>query len=344
MKTVDRIKYFTFACLIVASNTIITACSSDDEEEKKFTPLNMSLATSTTMEAVDMGLSVDWASCNVGAKKPTQYGGHYCWGDPSGLKTSYIIDEIKDNISGTNLDIVSENFGNGWRMPTTKEFTELIKNCSYKKEIVDGVTCLRFTAKNGNSILLPFGGYTYGDASVFYGENVTGYYWTAIGSQKYNSAEYIYIGVQNKLPSLYNVSYGASIRGVRNHMSDNKEPDNGGNNTGGSSSGGSSSGGSSSSTTYEKPDVAYHDFTAYQTRLKVVYKIWNNDKAKVTSAKIYYGTTSTPTKYVSASVSSALITGNISGLKKGTTYYVKCVATGKGGTTTTSTTKLMTNN
>lgn len=105
--------------------------------------------------------------------------------------------------------------------------------------------------------------------------------------------------------------------------------------------GDSDSGNGSSS--YEKPDIAFNDFTAYQTKLKVVYKIYNKNEAKVTSAKVYYGTSSKPTKSVSGSIAGALITANITGLKKGTTYYVKCVATGKGGTTTTETTKVITN-
>lgn len=114
----------------------------------------------------------------------------------------------------------------------------------------------------------------------------------------------------------------------------------GGNNNNGDGTSGGNTGGS---TSYEKPDIGLSDFTAYQTKLKVVYKIYNKDKAKVTSAKVYYGTTSNPTKPVTATVAGVLITANISGLKKGTTYYVKCVATGKGGTTTTGTTKLITN-
>ena len=112
-------------------------------------------------------------------------------------------------------------------------------------------------------------------------------------------------------------------------------------NQGGNTGGGSAGGGGS--TSYEKPDIGFSDFTAYQTKLKVVYKIYNKNEAKVTSAKVYYGTSSNPTKSVSASVAGVLITANISGLKKGTTYYVKCVATGKGGTTTTGTTKVITN-
>ena len=124
-----------------------------------------------------------------------------------------------------------------------------------------------------------------------------------------------------------------------------QKPSSGSNNGGGSTNngGGTSGGNTGGSTSYEKPDIDFNDFTAYQTKLKVVYKIYNKDKAKVTSAKVYYGTSSNPTKSVTATVSGVLITANISGLKKGTTYYVKCVAKGKGGTTTTGTTKLITN-
>lgn len=121
----------------------------------------------------------------------------------------------------------------------------------------------------------------------------------------------------------------------------NFKPDDGG--TGGSSGGNTGGGNTGGSTSYEKPDIGFSDFTAYQTKLKVVYKIYNKDEAKVTSAKVYYGTSTNPTKSVTATVAGVLITANISGLKKGTTYYVKCVATGKGGTTTTGTTKVITN-
>lgn len=101
-----------------------------------------------------------------------------------------------------------------------------------------------------------------------------------------------------------------------------------------------SSGGSSY---YEKPDVGFYDFTATKTSLRVQYKIYNKDEAQVSNAKIYYGTSNNPIYYKSASVNGTLITADISGLKSGTTYYVKCVATGKGGTTTTSITKCITN-
>ena len=97
------------------------------------------------------------------------------------------------------------------------------------------------------------------------------------------------------------------------------------------------------STTYEKPEIGFYDFTATKTSLNVQYKIYNKDEAKVSSAKIYYGTSSNPSSSRTATISGTLITANISGLKAGTTYYVKCAATGKGGTTTTSTTRCITN-
>lgn len=97
------------------------------------------------------------------------------------------------------------------------------------------------------------------------------------------------------------------------------------------------------SDSYEKPDIGFYNFSATQTSLKVQYKIYNKNDAGITSAKIYYGTSSNPSSIKTATVNGTLITANISGLKAGTTYYVKCMATGKGGTTTTTTTKCITN-
>lgn len=111
----------------------------------------------------------------------------------------------------------------------------------------------------------------------------------------------------------------------------------------GNSEGETSGGSGGSSTSNEKPDVGFYDYRATETSLAIQYKIYNCAEAGVTSAKIYYGTSSNPSKSKIATVSGSLITVKIAGLKSGTTYYVKCVATGKGGTTTTSTTKCVTN-
>lgn len=326
-----KLKFLLVFFIAFVSGVTFTACSSDDDE---FKPINVNIASSTYMEAVDLGLSVDWASCNVGAMSPSEYGGHYCWGDPTGELSGYTIENVKEDIGGTSLDIVHANFGNGWRMPTAAEFNELINNCTSRKTTLDGVAGYRFTGKTGNSIFLPLAGYTYGSSSLFFGEETYGYYWSSTGEPDKTFAQYLHLG-NTKLPTSYNVSYGISVRGVKKHSdkgesnNENTEEETGGN--------------TGSTATYEKPDIDFYDFTATKTSLKVQYKIYNKDKAKVTSAKIYYGTSSKPSSSKTATVSGVFITANISGLKAGTTYYIKCVATGKGGTTTTTTTKCITN-
>ena len=128
-----------------------------------------------------------------------------------------------------------------------------------------------------------------------------------------------------------------AVRPVTKYGATGGSGNSGGGNNG--NSGGSTGGGGS--TSYEKPDIALEDYTTYPTKIKVNYRIYNQDKAKVTSAKVYYGTSS-PSKSISTTVAGTLITTYISGLKKGTTYYVKCIATGKGGSTTSETTRIIT--
>ena len=97
-----------------------------------------------------------------------------------------------------------------------------------------------------------------------------------------------------------------------------------------------------SSTTYEKPRIGLEDYTCYATQIIVKYRIYNQTEAKVTSAKGYIGKTN-PTQAVTGNVNGSLITIRFTGLTKGTTYCIKCSATGRGGTTTTETVKLPTN-
>ena len=326
MKTADRIKYFAFAMFLVMACTSTISCKSENDDDEFGGKEDIGNSSTNTVNAngheyTDLGLSVYWATCNIGANSPTDEGYHYAFGERM-PKSDY----TNSNYVGGNYDFAKMTWGGDWRLPTVDEINEIISKCYWKGIVIGSKDVTKAIGPNGNSIIFPYAGSKVNGTS-----DKGGFFWSSTEASS-NSAWCLYINYK-EVSCVGAYKYcGLSIRPVMtnpNYIKNNE-------NTGGSS------GGSSSSTTYEKPDVAYHDFTAYQTRLKVVYKIWNNDKAKVTSAKIYYGTTSNPTKYVSASVSSALITGNISGLKKGTTYYVKCVATGKGGTTTTSTTKLAT--
>lgn len=116
--------------------------------------------TDYVAEPVDLGLSVKWASFNVGASKPEEYGGLYGWGDAEGTKTStdnadYPSANPPRNISGTEYDIARAKWGGSWRLPTKEEEDELVRECAWKKSSLNGVKGYTVTGKNGNQIFLP---------------------------------------------------------------------------------------------------------------------------------------------------------------------------------------------
>lgn len=271
-------------------------------------------------EYVDLGLSTLWATCNVGAYSSTDIGGKYAFGE-SLTKSEY----TSSNYVGGNIDVAHILWGGDWRIPTRNELEELITKCRWSVAYKNGVEIVKVKGPNGNYIELPH-------RSYIDNEGLGGWYWS---STSYSTSKAYCLHFDSDVSSgTIDKYYGFLIRPVitnPNYKEDSYDSGDNNNNSGGSSS------------QYEKPDIGFYDFTATRTSLKVQYKIYNNTKAKVTSAKVYYGTTSNPTKSASTSVSGTLITANISGLKAGTTYYVKCVATGPGGSTTSSISRCITN-
>ena len=180
-----------------------TITASSDDGEKIATCLvtviedpfasNKVPAVYKTPEAVDLGLSVKWASFNLGATKPEEYGCYFAWGETD-PKDSYFTDSYKwinaesgkftkyclDTSEGQNGfadgksaldpedDAAYVKLGGKWRMPTKEESDELIEtenNPEYRWEwiSVDGHTGMRITyLRNGNSIFLPVGGWISG--------------------------------------------------------------------------------------------------------------------------------------------------------------------------------------
>ena len=152
---------------------------------------------------VDLGLSVCWADCNVGANSPEEYGGYYAWGETEEkakydwdtykfgnvVKYKMKIDQrtcrcIKD-ASKTQLDdeddVAQVKWGNNWRMPTYPEIKELVNECSWEWITVNDVTGYKVTGPNGNSVFLPAAGfYTSSkgnDCSQVHLCSEMGYYW-----------------------------------------------------------------------------------------------------------------------------------------------------------------------
>ncbi|MBR4845620.1 MAG: hypothetical protein IKU98_04275 [Bacteroidaceae bacterium] len=162
-----------------------------------------SSVTVTSGDAIDLGLSVKWASCNVGAELPEEYGDYFAWGETSpkskynddtsvtlGLSTS----ELKSRgIIGSNgnltadYDAATVNLGDDWRMPTKAEQDELRESCTWSWTTLNGVEGYKVTSSNGNSIFLPAAGYRYGTS--LNGAGSYGYYWSAT---PYSGSNYAY--------------------------------------------------------------------------------------------------------------------------------------------------------
>ncbi len=149
-------------------------------EKKTFT------TTAPAIEFVDMGLSVEWATCNIGAAKPEDLGGLYGWGDVTGLNRSTQVSEygMEGNISQTEYDICVKA-GAGY-LPTIEQVQELISKCTSEWTTVNGVAGYKFTASNGNSIFLPASGSRNG--TTVSNEGVAGFYWT--GSHESSAVDY----------------------------------------------------------------------------------------------------------------------------------------------------------
>ena len=145
---------------------------------------------------VDLGLSVKWATCNVGTTKPEGYGDYFAWGETrsksyyNGSSYSYYDNPTTLPLSA---DAARANWGGQWRMPTIDEFEELRNNCTWKWTTQNGVNGYKVTSNsNGNYIFLPAAGYR--DLGSLYGAGDYGYYWSssAYGPNYSTTALYLY--------------------------------------------------------------------------------------------------------------------------------------------------------
>ena len=154
------------------------------------------------VQAVDLGLpsGLKWASCNIGATAPEDYGNYYAWGETT-TKTDYSWATYKHangdynkltkycSYNGNNGftddkttldpedDAAYVNWGGDWRMPTRAEVDELLNNCTWTWTTQNGVNGYQVASKtNGNSIFLPAAGCR--DADLNNAGSI-GYYWSA---------------------------------------------------------------------------------------------------------------------------------------------------------------------
>lgn len=201
-----------FLALMAITTIALTGCEKGKDEPKQ----------NNGHEAVDLGLSVKWATCNVGASKPEEYGDYFAWGETS-PKTSYDWSTYKYMQNGkssweyitkytipnyqksgiwyngdifvgdnkTTLDLSDDaahvNWGGNWRMPTKEEWEELETKCTLTWTQKSGIKGCEVKGSNGNSIFLPASGCR--DYSSLYGVGSFGLYWSSSLGGSYCSYE-----------------------------------------------------------------------------------------------------------------------------------------------------------
>lgn len=123
---------------------------------------------------IDLGLSVKWASWNMGATSEEDPGDHFSWGQtehifkcytysfPETLKKRYWSSNEPVNLREED-DVAHVQWGKGWRIPSREDYEELLKKCVSEPAIINGVHGMYFTGPNGNRIFLPVLGTMYGE-------------------------------------------------------------------------------------------------------------------------------------------------------------------------------------
>ncbi len=193
---------------------------------------------------VDLGLpsGVLWATCNVGATKPEEYGDFFAWGETSPKevydKTTYkhysnvgvygigttimkyctrAVDGRIDNKTTLEAsdDAANVNWGGNWRMPTETELNELRENCEWKLTTHNEIKGFRITGKNGNSIFLPYAGFA--NRTNFFSIGKEAYYWsstlnTGVGGH-WTARCFFCIG-RRIIVDIFSRNFGASVRPV----------------------------------------------------------------------------------------------------------------------------------
>jgi hypothetical protein len=185
---------------------------------------------------VDLGLSVKWATCNVGASEPEEYGNYYAWGEITS-KSTYSWDNYKwseyeywDGIRDVIFtkysneldykyfldkedDVASVNWGGKWRMPTRNEQQELINKCSWTWKTKNDINGFEVKGPNGNTIFLPAAGYI--RESYNYDITTCGKYWSSVLTPGFSFNSYALVFGENAI-SIGGLErrYGCTVRPV----------------------------------------------------------------------------------------------------------------------------------
>ncbi len=189
--------------IMVLHATFMTGCSSedlydDDDQDEQENPLSDDSDAIDNDDAsssdypvpdlssmgVDLGLSVKWAMCNVGASSPSDYGDYFAWGEIVSKEEYTEANSVTygvemESIEGVPMyDVATAKWGEPWRLPTVGEIDELIDSCQWNWDIIDEHSGYTVTGPSGNSIFLPATGWYHGVSLNDAGD--IGHYWSAV--------------------------------------------------------------------------------------------------------------------------------------------------------------------
>ena len=162
-------------------------------------------STQSKHQYVDLGLSVKWATCNIGADKPEEHGEYFSWGETENKRinnwetykftegdkniiskycsnSQYGWHELADSLSALELvdDVAHKKWGGNWRIPTKAEIKELIENCTWTWTTRNNINGYLVTGKKpgytDRSIFIPVTG-AYNNGKLF-GSKDHGHYWS----------------------------------------------------------------------------------------------------------------------------------------------------------------------
>lgn len=182
-----------------------------------------------TGKAIDLGLpsGTKWASFNLGASSPEDYGEYYAWGETE-VKSDYSINtylyydsenhtvkDLGNNIVGTQYDVAHVKWGGSWKMPTYEQCYELSHECTWNLTSINNVLGYNVVGPNGNSIYLPAGGYFNGSKIIYKGSQ--GYYWAGNPAYRlsyYGPPDYLYYFGTQPATNDFDQQFGRNIRPV----------------------------------------------------------------------------------------------------------------------------------
>ena len=198
-----------------------TACGDDDDDDDSDASTYEKEAEGSIngYDYVDLGLSVVWATCNVGASNPENIGDYYAWGETE-TKESYDKDNCEtygldiDDIGGTDRDVAHVKWGGTWRMPTEDEFEELIDYCTWTWTTLNEMNGYKVTSMiNSNYIFLPAAGWRSGTSLRDAGSD--GDYWSSTPYEGNTQNAYgLYFSSDGHDWYWYYRNYGLSVRPV----------------------------------------------------------------------------------------------------------------------------------